>query len=78
MTLCEGRQLPWGRVNDPRAELPTASQAHDSKGSDRGRGEGKEAWQTTGTGLNPTSALGTQLPWGQETAILFRPQFSHL
>lgn len=30
-------------VNCPRAEFPTVSQAHDSKGSDQGQGERKGA-----------------------------------
>lgn len=52
-------------VNCRRAELPTVSQARDSKGSDQGQGERKGAGQTTGMSFSLTSALGNWLGLGK-------------
>lgn len=52
-------------VNCPRAEFPTVSQTHDSKGSDQGQRERKGAGQTAGMTFSLTSAFGNWLGLGK-------------
>lgn len=61
---------PFVPVNCPRAEFPTVSQAHDSKGSDQGQGEMKGTGQTAAMSFNLTSALGNWLGLGKVGCLL--------